>query len=243
MITEPICVREERLYYSVDHLGSVRMLTDSTGAVRAGYNYDAYGQATKLGGDRESDFGFTGFHRHERSGLNFTLNRAYDPALGRWISRDPLEDAELLPEGPNLHAYVANNPGSNIDPDGLIIANVVAGLAGGGIDLVWQLALNGGRWKCISWSSVGIGAAASAAGFGLGSVASKAAQLPRAGRILAKAAAKRVTLTNHWKGQVAAAKTTRQAAAGAAAGLVGAQVIKRVVVEKKPCDDEPEEEP
>jgi RHS repeat-associated protein len=50
--------------------------------------------------------------------LALTRYRAYDPELGRWLSRDPLENAELS-VGPNLYAYVNNNPISNVDPLGL----------------------------------------------------------------------------------------------------------------------------
>ena len=47
-------------YYTGDHLGSIREMTDSTGAVRASYDYDAFGRQTKRSGDLDSDFGFTG---------------------------------------------------------------------------------------------------------------------------------------------------------------------------------------
>jgi RHS repeat-associated protein len=106
-------------FHTSDHLGSVREMTDSSGAVRARYDYDPYGRITKVSGDLEADFGFTGFYRHQTSGLNLTLYRAYNAELGRWLSRDVLEDAEMLPEGPNLYAYVANNPINWIDPLGL----------------------------------------------------------------------------------------------------------------------------
>ena len=43
-------------YYTRDHLGSVRELTDSTGAVRARYDYDPYGSRTKLSGDLDAEF-------------------------------------------------------------------------------------------------------------------------------------------------------------------------------------------
>lgn len=42
----------------------------------------------------------------------------YDPTLGRWLSRDPLENAEVK-EGANLYTYVANNPVNYVDPNGL----------------------------------------------------------------------------------------------------------------------------
>jgi len=104
-----------------DHLGSVREMTDATGAVRARYDFDPYGRITKLSGDLEADFGFTGFYRHQSSGLNLTFYRAYDANLGRWLSRDPIEDAELT-QGPNLYIYVLNGPINDVDYLGL--ANV-----------------------------------------------------------------------------------------------------------------------
>jgi RHS repeat-associated protein len=65
----------------------------------------------------EADFGFTGFYRHQASGLNQTLYRAYDPELGRWLSRDPLAERGGL----NLYAYVGNDPVNAIDLLGLAI--------------------------------------------------------------------------------------------------------------------------
>ena len=47
-------------YYTRDHLGSIREVTDASGNVRARYTYDPYGRRTKLTGDVEADFGFAG---------------------------------------------------------------------------------------------------------------------------------------------------------------------------------------
>lgn len=105
-------------YYTSDHLGSIRELTDSTGAVRARYSYDPYGRRIKLSGDVDADFGFGGMFWCSEAGLALARYRAYDPELGRWLSRDPLPDAETE-EGPNLYTYVACNPVNLVDPLGL----------------------------------------------------------------------------------------------------------------------------
>jgi len=108
-------------FYTRDHLGSIRELTDIKGNVRARYTYDPYGRRTKLAGDVDVDFGFTGLFWANEASLYLARFRAYDPELGRWLSRDPLRNAEQR-EGPNLYAYVSNNPVNNIDPLGLQVS-------------------------------------------------------------------------------------------------------------------------
>src|SRR5207249_8543738 len=117
-------------YYTRDHLGSVREMTDGTGAIHARYDYDPYGRLTKVQGDLDSDFIYAGYYNHSPSGLYATLNRFYDPDLGRWISRDPLETAEIS-QGPNLYAYVENDPTNFVDPLGLLTAVIVGGPTAG----------------------------------------------------------------------------------------------------------------
>jgi RHS repeat-associated protein len=103
-------------FYTRDHLGSIREVTDSSGVVQACYDYDPYGKRTRLFGTLDVSFGYTGHYYHERSGLNLTLHRAYHPTLGRWLSRDPIEERGGL----NLYGYVENNPINATDPLGLI---------------------------------------------------------------------------------------------------------------------------
>lgn len=105
-------------YYSKDHLSSIRELIDASGAVRARYEYDAYGGGGQIEGDVTGDFGFATMMRYADLDLYFTKYRAYDPELGRWLSRDSLARAELL-EGPNLYCYVGNNPINKVDLLGL----------------------------------------------------------------------------------------------------------------------------
>jgi RHS repeat-associated protein len=102
-------------YYTKDHLGSIREMTTSSATIVGRNSYDPYGRITEDITTTESTIGFTGMYRHTTSGLNLTLYRAYDPNLGRWISRDPIgEDGGL-----NLYGYVGNAPINLIDFFGL----------------------------------------------------------------------------------------------------------------------------
>ena len=54
-----------------------------------------------------------GQYHDAETGLYYNLNRYYDPATGRYLSTDPIED------GLNLYAYCFNNPDNLMDPEGL----------------------------------------------------------------------------------------------------------------------------
>ena len=98
-------------------MGSVREMVDSTGTVRARYDYDAWGIRTKVSGDLDAEFGYTGHFTDETSGLVLAMFRAYDPNTARWLSADPL--GEGVNTYGNLYAYVNNDPIHKTDPLGL----------------------------------------------------------------------------------------------------------------------------
>lgn len=108
-------------YYTRDHLGSIREVIGTAGsyALAVRYDYDAWGNRTKVEGAFDVDWGFTGHYYHATSGLYLAPYRAYDPTVGRWLSRDPLKEAELR-QGPNLYVYVHNNPTVRVDLSGLL---------------------------------------------------------------------------------------------------------------------------
>jgi RHS repeat-associated protein len=114
-------------FYTRDHLASIRELTDANGNVRARYTYDPYGRRTRVAGDLDADFGFAGMFWSSEANLALAHFRVYDPELGRWLSRDPLVNAELR-EGPNLYAYVNNDPVNTTDPEGLGFDSLTAGV-------------------------------------------------------------------------------------------------------------------
>jgi RHS repeat-associated protein len=101
-------------YYAKDHLGSVREITNSTGAIAARYDFDLWGKRTKISGTLDSEVGYTGHHHHAKSGLILTWYRAYDAEMGRWLSADPLGEEGGL----NLYGYVLNSPTGRWDPLG-----------------------------------------------------------------------------------------------------------------------------
>jgi len=130
------------LFYTRDHLGSVREATDSGGVLQSRFDYDPYGQQVTLATGTTPSFAFAGQFQHAPSGINLTLYRGFDPHTGRWLSRDPLGEAVGL----NMYDYVYGDPLNLIDPNGAhpclaaagygAIAGAVVGLAysaGGGL--------------------------------------------------------------------------------------------------------------
>ena len=110
-------------FYTRGPLGSMAELTDSSGTVRARYSYDPWGRTTKVTGDKDASFGFTGHYMHGPSGLALAPFRAYDPGLGRWINEDPLTKGGfslgLRSYWLARYSYVDNNPVARTDSLGL----------------------------------------------------------------------------------------------------------------------------
>jgi RHS repeat-associated protein len=112
-----------KYFYATDHLGSVREVTDGSGALTAAYDYDPYGRGKQTLGRFQATFGYASYFRHGASKLWLTVFRAYDPNQGRWLSRDPLGEAGGL----NLYGYVGNDPVNATDPLGLCFQDYLNG--------------------------------------------------------------------------------------------------------------------
>jgi RHS repeat-associated protein len=96
-------------FYHKDHLGSTRVVTDTSGAKIAEYIYEPFGKVI-AGTDGEQSF--TG-KKEDSTGLIYFGARFYDPEIGRFITQD------LAKQGLNWFAYCGNNPISRIDPNGM----------------------------------------------------------------------------------------------------------------------------
>jgi RHS repeat-associated protein len=100
-------------FFTADHLGSVREVTDSTGTLLARYAFDPWGRRALVAGTDVTTVGFTGHRQHGPSGLALTQYRGHDAGVGRWVSEDP---AGYI-GGDNLSAYVGSGPLSRFDLD------------------------------------------------------------------------------------------------------------------------------
>jgi RHS repeat-associated protein len=99
-----------RYSYLVDGQGSTIALADEHGNVVQRYSYDAFGDPSSSG-SVANPFLYTGQQWEPESGLYYYGARYYAPALGRFISRDPVLHS-------NPYPYVDNDPINETDPTG-----------------------------------------------------------------------------------------------------------------------------
>ena len=103
-------------WYLTDSLGSVRVLTNNSGAVLDEIDYDAYGNILSQTDSSASDrYMWTGQQYDSVTGLQYNRARYYDPTTGRWTTEDPLGFGA---GDTNLYRYVHNQPTRYVDPTG-----------------------------------------------------------------------------------------------------------------------------
>jgi RHS repeat-associated protein len=114
-------------HYSLDHLGTPRLVTDGAGH-KIGYHvYWPFGEEWSPGDAQEaSPLKFTGHERDvDPTGgttvLDYMHARYYGAAWGRFLSVDPIVDITQAPNEPqmwNRYSYVTDNPLKFTDADG-----------------------------------------------------------------------------------------------------------------------------
>jgi RHS repeat-associated protein len=110
-------------YLLYDQVGSLRLITDSNGAIIKEIVYDSFGNIlSETNPSFTIPFGFAGGLHDRDTGLVRFGFRDYMPEIGRWTAKDPI----LFAGGDtNLYGYVLNDPVNFIDPDGLVRKNTV----------------------------------------------------------------------------------------------------------------------
>lgn len=105
-------------FYHYDALGSTRALSDASGAVTDRYGYDGYGRLATSTGATVNPHRFTGDRFDDALGFYDFRARNYDPAVGRFIGRDPLPGAMNDPRSQHPHLYAHGDPVNRFDPTG-----------------------------------------------------------------------------------------------------------------------------
>lgn len=102
-------------FYLYDGKGNVAALVNNAQAVVAAYTYDAFGGRLARTGTVDQPYQFSTKPFDESTGLSYFGYRYYVPSIRRWLTRDPIGEADGL----NIYAYAGNNPVNVIDPLGL----------------------------------------------------------------------------------------------------------------------------
>ncbi|MDD4406248.1 MAG: RHS repeat-associated core domain-containing protein [Parabacteroides sp.] len=124
--------------------GNVMGLVNATnGIISAKYEYGPFGEVFCAVGDmaKVNPFQFSTKYTDSETDLVYYGYRYYSPALGRWLSRDPIEERGGL----NLYAFVNNDPVNGYDV--LCLKNYVIGYD----DPQYEDDIGAGIWE--SWSA------------------------------------------------------------------------------------------
>ena len=124
--TEKTATAPTTHYLHHDHLGSVDVITNESGAVLERTSFSPFGMRRSTADWSDvagltSQFttrGFTGHEQLDEVGLVHMNGRVYDPLLGRFLSADPQVQFPTASQSFNRYSYVHNNPLSYTDPSG-----------------------------------------------------------------------------------------------------------------------------
>jgi RHS repeat-associated protein len=101
-------------YLHSDNVGSVRIITDSTGDAIGVNEYSPYGAVSAHEGVATSNFGYATAWIDPDTALAYLRARDYDARTGQFVQADPAVDSTRQP-----YAYVGGDPLASTDPTGL----------------------------------------------------------------------------------------------------------------------------
>jgi len=117
---EQIGVGERLQFNHADQLGT-RVVTNPADGTSFEQATLPYGKALDSESSGSINRRFTSYDRSVSTGLDYAVNRFYDPSQGRFTTVDPIKfkASNLInPQTLNLYAYTANDPINRTDPDG-----------------------------------------------------------------------------------------------------------------------------
>jgi RHS repeat-associated protein len=105
-------------FYGYDGFGTVRQLTNSTGAVTDTWEYDAFGNSYHIDGSTLNNYLFRGEQWDPDLSLYYLRARYYNPVTGRLLSRGPEDGFSQDPPSLHKYLYAEGDPVDMIDPTG-----------------------------------------------------------------------------------------------------------------------------
>jgi RHS repeat-associated protein len=105
-------------FYAYDGRGTVRFLSDETGAVTDTYTYDAFGTLITVVGSTNNRYLYSGEQFDPNLGLYYLRARLMNPLTGRFWSMDSHEGNNSEPISLHKYVYGANDPSDRNDPTG-----------------------------------------------------------------------------------------------------------------------------
>lgn len=114
----PAFAAETVEYIHTDALGSPVATTDAAGNVIERTAYEPYGRVVNQ--PVKDGPGYAGHVMDASTELTYMQQRYYDPAVGRFLSNDPMEAVGNGTELFNRYRYAVNNPYRYMDPDGRV---------------------------------------------------------------------------------------------------------------------------
>lgn len=115
---------ENKPYIPIHDLyGNTAVLLNENGLPTKTYQYTAFGEVNAA--CENNPWRYASKRLDPETGLIYFGHRYYDPQIARWISPDPAEYAD----GPNLYAYLHNNPLNRFDRHGLWMEDLWEGFS------------------------------------------------------------------------------------------------------------------
>ena len=107
-------------FYGYDGHGSVRLLTDATGAVTDRYDYDAFGNIISQAGSTPNVYLYSGEQNDANLGFYYLRARYLNPSTGRFVTNDPSPGSSSDPKSLHRYLYANADPINRHDPSGML---------------------------------------------------------------------------------------------------------------------------
>jgi RHS repeat-associated protein len=105
-------------FYDADGTGSVRRLTDESGAITDRYSYTAFGELLGHTGTDPQPYAFSGEPYDPNVGFQYHRARWMDPRTGQFLGMDPWDGDIFEPSSLHRYTYAASDPVNRRDPSG-----------------------------------------------------------------------------------------------------------------------------